>query len=369
MERNIHDISILTLLKNCHVNIKNTVFMPTVPVMINNAFNVLLDTASTNSFISRNDVATLGITGETITHGLCTLNHVGDKLSEIVKIRLQYIVSDDYVSCFAYVVDSIPVSSPEVDTRRFSHFQDLLLNDDIESVDVLIGQDCSEALKPLEVRKGKKGEPFATRTMLGWSVNGSAHHGTPSSAVISNCVSATPLEENIQQPWNIDNDYVPLKFLPPEDRHVITVCDSNNRSDDGYYELPIPYADAISTMLYNTNQHFPSLKSIDLLLMMRVMFDHDNEHIQKLMHKGYAKVVTLHMVAERDKKDCYVPHHGARKNGFQQQRYIMADVEAMFNQVETYEYDHDVINYLWKNASGEVVHYRMKSHILASSGV
>ena len=41
----------------------------------------------------------------------------------------------------------------------------------------------------------------------------------------------------------------------------------------------------------------------------------------------------------------------------------MADVEAMFHQAEPYEYDHDIINYLWKNASGEVVHYRMKSHI------
>ena len=98
--------------KNCHVNNKNTVFMPTVPVMINNAFmtRVLLDTASTNSFVSRNDVAILGITGETVSHELCTLNHV-DKLSEIVKIRLQSIGSDDYVTCIAYVVDSIPVSS------------------------------------------------------------------------------------------------------------------------------------------------------------------------------------------------------------------------------------------------------------------
>ena len=31
------------------------------------------------------------------------------------------------------------------------------------------------------------------------------------------------------------------------------------------------------------------------------------------MHKGYAEVVTLQMVAERDKKAFYVPHHGARK--------------------------------------------------------
>ena len=51
--------------------------MPTIPVMINNAFKtrVLLDTASTKIFISRNAVATLG--------ELCTLNHVDDQLSEI----------------------------------------------------------------------------------------------------------------------------------------------------------------------------------------------------------------------------------------------------------------------------------------------
>ena len=30
---------------------------------------------------------------------------MNDKLSEIVKIMLQSIVSDDYVSCIAYVVD------------------------------------------------------------------------------------------------------------------------------------------------------------------------------------------------------------------------------------------------------------------------
>ena len=134
---------------------KNTVFMPTVPVMINNAFKtrVLLDTASTDSFISRNAVATLGITGETITHELCTLNHVGDKLSEIVKSKLHSIVCNGYVTCIAFVIDSIPVSSHEVDVQKLSHFRDIPLTTDIESVDVLIGQDCAEALIPLEVRK------------------------------------------------------------------------------------------------------------------------------------------------------------------------------------------------------------------------
>ena len=181
--------------------------------------------------------------------------------------------------------------------HKFSHFQDLPLTDYIESVDVLVGQDCAEALIPLEVRKGKKGEPFATRTILGWSLNGPAHHGTLSPAVIAHFVSATPLEE-IQQLWNIDNDYEPLKCLTPKYCHVIAVCDSNYRSDDGHYELPIPCNDATSRMPDNVHQSLPRLKFIDLSLMIMGLIVHYNKYMQELIHKGDAEVVSLHMVDE-----------------------------------------------------------------------
>jgi hypothetical protein len=37
---------------------------------------------------------------------------------------------------------------------------------------MLIASDVPKALDPLEVRKSENGGPYATRTLLGWAING-----------------------------------------------------------------------------------------------------------------------------------------------------------------------------------------------------
>ena len=39
-------------------------------------------------------------------------------------------------------------------------------------IDLLIGQDNSEALVPLQVLKGNPGDPFSVLTKFGWTLNG-----------------------------------------------------------------------------------------------------------------------------------------------------------------------------------------------------
>ena len=41
-----------------------------------------------------------------------------------------------------------------------------------KSVSVLIGQDNADLLMPRDVRSGKPGEPYAVKTLLGWTLNG-----------------------------------------------------------------------------------------------------------------------------------------------------------------------------------------------------
>lgn len=43
---------------------------------------------------------------------------------------------------------------------------------DSESVDLLLGQDYPLFLRQLETRYGKPDEPYAVRTVLGWSICG-----------------------------------------------------------------------------------------------------------------------------------------------------------------------------------------------------
>ena len=64
-------------------------------------------------------------------------------------------------SCIASASDAI----------KWPHLKDLRLpRVDKSGVSILIGQDVPEALWPLELRKGEEGQPYATRTRLGWSL-------------------------------------------------------------------------------------------------------------------------------------------------------------------------------------------------------
>ena len=73
-----------------------------------------------------------------------------------------------------YVVGNIPAVTTPIDISRYKHLQNLSFPsyNDSQSVDMLIGQDNSEVLLPLDIRKGDVGEPFATRSCLGWCLNG-----------------------------------------------------------------------------------------------------------------------------------------------------------------------------------------------------
>ena len=58
----------------------------------------------------------------------------------------------------------------EAEVQKWPHLKDLPLHHaEIDDVALLIGQDCPEALMPLTMIPGGKGEPYAVRTRLGWS--------------------------------------------------------------------------------------------------------------------------------------------------------------------------------------------------------
>ena len=148
--------------------------LPLVNVIVDNKCSVLamLDTGSTTTFCTQKLVNELGKRGVKTTYSLTTLSNCSD-------VRETELVNLDLMSCDGhnmlklrnvYVVESIPVASASVDISMHSHLQGLsvVVGGD---VDLLIGQDNSEALLPLEVRRGRAGDPFAVRTCLGWSVN------------------------------------------------------------------------------------------------------------------------------------------------------------------------------------------------------
>ena len=60
-----------------------------------------------------------------------------------------------------------------------------------QSVDLLIGQDNSQALIPINVARGNPRDPYAVRTLFGWSLHGMSKQVLPvSKRVIANFVTS-----------------------------------------------------------------------------------------------------------------------------------------------------------------------------------
>ena len=151
--------------------------MPTVPVVINGIFHTyaLLDTGSSTTFCSKRLINQLKLQGTKISYKLRTLNDSKNSCSDVVEFQMS---SEDGTKCLymnnVLVVDSIPVENSRIsDVSKYNHLKDLTFIHESEA-DILIGQDNSAALVPLEVRTGPVGAPFATRTLMGWSLNGCA---------------------------------------------------------------------------------------------------------------------------------------------------------------------------------------------------
>jgi len=59
------------------------------------------------------------------------------------------------------------------EVKAWSHLIDIHLPEvDSSKVGLLIGQNCPDAIVPLEICRGEYGSPYAVRTVFGWTLNG-----------------------------------------------------------------------------------------------------------------------------------------------------------------------------------------------------
>ena len=190
-----------------------SVCVPVVPVIVNDKCHTrcLLDSGSTSSFCTRRLVERLGVKGVVMDYKLSTISNSDEcRSAEIVSLNVKSADGREKLKLLhVYVIDSIPAEVPVIDVSHFSHLNDLPISNLDCEVDLLIGQDNAEALIPMDTRKGKSGEPFAVRTLFGWSLNGPVSTSEKvSKHVIANFVSTSQIDENVERLWSIENDEI-----------------------------------------------------------------------------------------------------------------------------------------------------------------
>jgi hypothetical protein len=224
------------------------VHMPAVAVIVNDkcVSSALLDNASSSTFCTRRLADSLGLSGQKKNLEISTLNFSRSVESRVVTLDVVSLDRTESLQLHnVFVVDKIPNTVPVVDTRGYKHLQDLNFAGAGKEVEILIGQDNGEALVPLETRKGQVGQPFAVRTLLGWTLNGPGNlNQKVSQSVIAHFISANEsIESNIEALWTVENEGLcdDEKSWSPDDVKVIDLWDAECEIVNEHYQLPIPF--------------------------------------------------------------------------------------------------------------------------------
>ena len=372
-------------------------FMPTVSVVVNESYktHALLDSGSTNSFITSDAVKCFGLSGKTVIYRHTTVNTPCMTTSTKVVNFILYSLdgSKSLTMSNVFVVEEVPYTySPCRDLSAYPHLSDIPISPvhPPAKVDILIGQDNSEALVPLQVLKGNPGDPFCVLTKFGWTLN-SVFPGSSTHCVVSNFVH-TSIDAKVEVLSDIADDHVDStqkSLSVSTDHKVLDICHGESIVFDSHVDVPI----SREVSHVDNSSLTPAGKISN-------MSDCD-DGVKAIICKGLAEDIPVGVVQNHDPMTWYVPYypvfkrsgdiyflfdcsnrsqeysfddcvfHTLESNLSNMSNFLMyrqqhedamsTDVLSMYNQVSLFHHSHIALRFLW-DVNDSVVHHEMSVH-------
>ena len=282
---------------------------------------------------------------------------------------------------------------------------------------MLIGANVPEAQLHEECRKGRAGEPYAVRTMLGWAVLGpvDAVNSLNSQKVNVNFVKfGSELSDQQMEQFlrleNIEMNKSSRKGMSVEDPESLKKMKNSVCLVNGHY--------SVGMLWKNEDPWLPDNRRIIMVevRLQRKLKRDENFHrkyrdfIDNLVSKGYARKLTAEEAERQSRKTWYLPHRGvfhpqkkdkirdvfdaaalhdgvslnsqlrqgpSLTNSFlgvllrfrQDPIALVADIEGMFFQVKVPPEDADTLRFLWLEGNNleQPSEFQMTSHIFGAS--
>ena len=215
----------------------------------------LLDNRSDVS-CDKNLASELGVQGDTKTFFLTTREKEDSpKVGQEISLTLEALDDTDRVEVNRlWTVDKLNASSRSIpskyDVRKWPH----LHNTDPPSISerevkLIIGSNAQEAFWVLDKRRGKRGEPYAIRSPLGWTLVGpmdrveskECHHNVNFVRFAENPKEDDDrLMQQLEKFWKIENCRVipdSSVSMSVEDKKALAIM----KIVDGHYEIALPW--------------------------------------------------------------------------------------------------------------------------------
>ena len=411
---------------NCETN---KIFLNVVPVRVSAGGNFVdtlafLDQGSTTTLCHECLLDELEICGEQANYSISTINQTKEcSKGRRARMSVSSLHGGDQIELAnVYCVEDLPVlpnpTLNEEDLKEWPHLKGLdipIIKDG--KVLLLIGVDNPELFWTLDERHGKKGQPYAVKGVLGWSLIGCGTRSENKNFCI-NCVRKSDqlIQEQIQCLWKLDNVpdiTVSSSAMSKNDRYALKLMEDSKKFVDGHYQLGLLWRPGSPTLKSNYCQALSRLQSLKRRFSkdpnLQTLY---TNAIEDYLSKGYAQQLYEGEVDFERADECwYLPHHAvfhakkpnkirvvfdcaAQYNGaslneqllpgpdilnsligvlsrFRKERVaLVADIEAMYHQVSVDPKDHCYLRFLWwpgGNTSLSPAHYFMKVHVFGAT--
>ncbi|KAK8394294.1 hypothetical protein O3P69_006475 [Scylla paramamosain] len=269
----------------------------------------LLDQGSTRSFCARRVVDQVGLKERREVSVISTLLDNDFPKSTCVDFTITGLFTRKTAPLRltrVVVLNSFPdgLTETKADSEllaKWTHMKDLAcINRCAEHlpVEILIGQNVSAALTPLEVRSGRDGDPFAIRTKPGWTINGPLKPAVNKDLSFNTFVEETmsvgnlesSFEEKLKRSWEVeDHEGSDKGGRSVEDQRVVTLWQSQGVRVTGHYQFHIPFKEEEPSLPDNLSMTLRRLAKLSVRLNRDEALKRRHvTNIESLISKGYA---------------------------------------------------------------------------------
>lgn len=305
--------------------------------------NVMLDEGSDATLIRAGLTKRLGIKGTPRTLDIGGVGGIQTRVPQSSLVKLQIKTGDG--ECLAISGSTMPTVTKPVSLvdwnqlkTQWDHLADLPLRPSGGQVDVLLGLDHGELMMVTDSRGGREGEPFASRTRLGWIVRGVIGKDVKTAQLR---VSATCLTAHDNEPGQGFNEALQRFFdtesfgtehqvacMSPDNQRAVAVLDRGLKKLEVGYEAPVLWKPGQPNLPDNRIAAENRLKSLTSRFQKDADFEKEyRKAMQTNFEEGYA--VRLNQDEVRTGPSYYLAHFGVSKPNSSKVR-IVFDAAAKF---------------------------------------
>lgn len=362
----------------------------------------LLDPGSDVTLCTEHLVDELGLQSTPKDFSISTVNgQTTKRTGREVKLTIKGTCTTEVIDLDnVWTVDKLSISSQSIPTDKdiasWPHLNGIEISclEDKE-VTILIGSDIPDAHWALEQRRGKRGQPYAIRTPLGWTVMGPLGTAECDDNVSVNFLRRDDelLHQQVERMFTAEfNDPAvdANATMSLNDKKALLLMESTVKLVDGHYQLGLPWKDANLKLPNNRVSAERRLRSLKRrLLGDSRLLERYKETMNSYINDNHARELTDNEIADKKlDRIWYLPHHpvthalkpnkvrvvfdcAARYEGtslndnllqgpdltnslvgvlvrFRQELIALAsDVKGMFHQVRVSPDDTDSLRFLW----------------------